>query len=384
MKNVQINIFTSDLVWKGTIDNIKSFVHRSSWYALQNSELSISRAAQGVEEMQIGRIIVVNNDLTKAMIIEEMTANVTDDYWDFTLIPLKGMLNYRIAHPTDSGSFVQTSQAAVMMSLVSRNLVTQTRDDDRKFWNSDRTINLLSVASTKTYGDLIDFTVDWDTGFLGEAIVNIANMFEDTVGVYPIGWNIYIKSTLDGFVMDTYRGSNRSINQTINSPVVFSEDFNNIKDATYFNSLRDWATMAYMTWNDGTNDQTTAVASKRAGTSTGFTRKEVILSSNMKKASEVVADGRAEINKRPKVESFTSEIIDNPNTLSTFEVDWFLGDIVTIQSKVIKKDQIISVDAQIIEIEEIYDSGEYTISATFGEPKLTLIKKIKNALKSRK
>jgi len=384
MKTIQVNVFTTDLVWKGMIENIKSFVYRSSWYGLENSELTISRTAQGVEEMQIGRIIIVNNDLNKAMIIEDMTANVADDYWNFTLIPLKGMLNYRIAHPTDSGSFTQVSQAAVMMSLVSKNLISQTRDDDRKFWNAARTKNLLSVAGTKTYGDLIDLTIDWSSGALGDLIVEIANMFEDDIGVYPIGWNIYIKDTLDGYVMDTYKPTDRSIAQSVNSPVVFSEDFNNIKDATYENSLKDWITVAYMTWNDGTNDQTTAVASKKALTSFGFNRKEAILSSEYKKSSEVIADGRSEINKHPKVESFTAEVLNNPNTMSTFELDWFLGDIVTIQTKSIKKDQVVSVNAQIIEVEEIFDNGEYTINATFGEAKLSLIKKIKNAIKTKK
>lgn len=382
MKNVNINIFDNNMIWKGMIDNIKTFIHRTSWYGIENSELTISRAAQGIEEMQIGRIIIVNNDLNKALIVEEMNADVADDYWNFVLIPLKAMLNYRICHPTDSGSFTQKTQAEVMMSLASKNLVTQSRDDDRKFWNSDRTKNLFSVAATKTYGDLIDFTVDWGTGFIGETIVNIANMFEDEIGKYPVGWNVYVKSTLDGFVMDAYLGTNRSISQSINSPVVFSGDFNNIKDATYVNSLRDWATMAYITWNNGTTDQVTAVASKKAGTSTGFTRKEVIISSDKKILSEVTSEGRSEINKRPKVENFTAEILDNPNTMSTFGVDWFLGDIVTIQTNAIKKDLIISVNAQIIEIEETYDSGEYTLNATFGESKLSLIRKIKNTLKS--
>ncbi|MBT2728402.1 siphovirus ReqiPepy6 Gp37-like family protein [Bacillus sp. ISL-75] len=384
MKSIQINIFTTDLVWKAAIDNVKSFVSRSSWYGIVNSELTISRTAQGAEELVIGRIIIVNNDLNNAMIIEEINASIADDYWNLVLIPLKGMLNYRICHPIDTGSFTAKTQAEIMMQLASKNLVTQYRDQDRYFWNAARTLNMFSIAAIKNFGDSIDFTVDWGTGFIGEAIVQIANMFEDEIGKYPIGWNVYIKNTFNGFVMDTYSPTNRSINQTINPPVVFSEDFNNIKDANYANSIRDWATMAYMTWNDGTNDQTTAVASVKSGTSTGFTRKEIILDSNKTKSSEVISEGRAEINKRPKVENFTAEILDNPNTMSTFGVDWFLGDIVTVQTKALKPKSIISVDTQIIEIEEIYDNGEYSLNATFGESKLSLIKKIKQAINSKR
>jgi hypothetical protein len=384
MKTIQINIFNNDLVWKGAIDNIKSLVHRKAWYEILNSELTISRTAQSIEEMQLGRIVVVNNDFYNALIIEDMTANVADDYWNFNLIPLKALLNYRIAHPVDSGSFTAIKQAEVMMQLVSKNLVTQGRDTNRKFWNTAGTINMLSVASMKQYGDSIDFTVDWETGPLGDTLIEIANMFDDVAGKYPIGWNIYINSTLTGFVMETYQATNRAINQTILPPVVFSEDFNNIKDATYFNSMKDFNNVAYINWNDGTNDQTTAVLNTKYKSIVGFNRKEVILDSSKEKANDVTNEGRAALNRRPYVENFTAEILENSNTMSTFGVDWFLGDIVTLQTKAIKKNQVISVNAQIIEIEEIFDSGEYTINATFGEAKLTLIKKIKQAIKQKK
>jgi hypothetical protein len=384
MKTIQINIFDTDLVWKGAIDNVISFIHRSSWYEIINSELTISRTAQGVEELVVGRVIVVNNDLNNALIIEEMNANVAENDWNIILIPLRGLLNYRIAHPTDSGSFTAAKQSEVMMLLASKNLVTQSRDTDRKFWSKDGSKLMFTVASTKTYGDAIDYTVDWGTGALGDAIVEVANMFDDVAGKYPIGWNIYIKSTLDGFQMDCYQYTNRSINQTTNRPVVFSEEYNNIQDATYFHSLKDWHNMAYMTWNDGTNDQTTAIANVKHGTSSGFNRKEIIIDSSKEKANDVVNEGRAELNKRPLVENFTAEIINNPNTMSTFNVDWFLGDVVTIQTKAIKKDTIISVDAQIIQIEEVYDNGEYTIHAIFGEQRLSLIKKIKQTISQRR
>ena len=45
----------------------------------------------------------------------------------------------------------------------------------------------------------------------------------------------------------------------------------------------------------------------------------------------MVAEGYSELNKRPHNESFIAEIIDNENTMSTFNIDWFLGDVVTIQ-----------------------------------------------------
>ena len=119
------------------------------------------------------------------------------------------------------------------------------------------------------------------------------------------------------------------------------------------------------------------------GATLSFNRKEIIYNSNKKTDAEVVNEGNSELNKRPHIESFTAEIINNPNTMSTYKIDWDLGDIVTIQSKTILKDRIVSVDAMITEIEEIYDSGEYTINATFGEGKLSFVQLIKNEIDQR-
>lgn len=382
-KSLIVNIYDNDLVWKALIEDIQSLVHRTSWHEIAYSEMRISKTAQGIEELQIGRILVVNNDREKALIVEEMHTNLTDNFWTITLLPLKGMLNYRIVHPLDSGGtgnlpWTGRYQSQVMTWIVSDNLITQTRDNDRKFWNGARTINMLQSAAVKSYGAIIDFAVDWKTGYMGDAVVTVAKMY--AAGSFPIGWNIYINSAFNRYEMDTYQGTDRTINQAAVPPVVFSEEYGNIKDATYTYSIKEWRNVVYMNWNNGTADQNTPVGNTTHGATVSFLRKELIVDSSKKTSTEVINEGRSELNKRPHVESFTAEIIDNNNTMSTYGIDWKIGDIVTVQSKSLFSDAIVSVDAQITEIEETYDSGEYTINATFGEGKLSLIELIKNAI----
>lgn len=377
MEKLLINIFNNDLEWMGTIDSVETLVHRSSWHEIVNSEMTVSKTAQSVEELQIGRILVINNQRDKALIIEDMTTSINDNYWTFTLIPLKGMLNYRICHPTDAGAFIAKKQSEVMRSIVNNNLITQTRDNDRKFWDSTGTKNMFGVDALNLYGDTIDFTVDWETSYIGDAISTIAKMYSTG---YPIGWNIYINEAWSAFQFQTYQAINKTINQTALPPVVFSEDFGNIIDANYTYSIKEWRNVAYMIWNNDTADQISTITNTSKGATKSFNRKEIIIDSSKKISSEVTSEGRSELNKRPHVESFTAEIINNVNTMSTYGIDWFLGDIVTIQSKAIKKNQMISIDAQITEIEEVFDSGEYSINATFGEGKLSFVQIIKNAI----
>jgi hypothetical protein len=372
----------------GQVDSAKSLVHRSSWHEISNSELTVSKTQQGVEHLQIGRILVVNNQRDKTLIIEDLSTSLEDDFITFTCIPLKGMLNYRIVHPNDSGGignapWVGKKQSQVMMWMASDNLVTQTRDSDRKFWNDARTVNMFKVATIKEYGDTIDFTVDWETGYMGDTIVDISKMYGVTQK-YPLGWNIYINETFTAFEMDVYQGRQKHINQIILPPVVFSEEFGNIKNASYQYSIKEWRNVSYMKWNNGTTDQNTPVGNTTRGATISFNRKEITMSSSKKTSTEVVYEGRSELNKRPHVESFTAEILNSDQTMTTYNEDWILGDIVTVQSKQVLQDKLISIDAQITEIEEIYDSGEYTINATFGEGKLTLIQLIKQAIEQKK
>ena len=116
------------------------------------------------------------------------------------------------------------------------------------------------------------------------------------------------------------------------------------------------------------------------GATKGFNRKEMIVDSGKEAVTEAIDVGHLELNKRPHIESFSAEIIHNENTMSTYEDDWTIGDIVSVQSKAIKKGDIVSIDAMVTEVEEIYENGEYNINATFGEGKLSLIRLIKNEI----
>lgn len=373
---LQINIYDRDLNWLGMLDSVVHLVHRSSWHEIVNSEMKVSRQAAYAEELQPGRILVVNNQRDKALIIEDIQTTLDDKHWQVTMIPLKAMLNYRICHPTDSGTFTARKQSEVMMIIPWNNLVSQTRDLDRKFWNTARTVNMFGVTDLKLYGETIDFTVDWNTGLMGDTVVSIAKM-NTAAGSYPIGWNIYIPDTWNAFHMDTYQATNRSILQTVNPPVIFSETFGNIKNATYTYSIKDWKNVVYVKWTSGTTETITPLGNTSKGATVSFNRKELIHSSTKKTTSEISSEGYSELNKRPHVESFTAEIINNDRTLSTYGVDWFLGDIVTIQSP----DLNVSVNAQITQVDETYENGEYTLDGTFGEAKLNFVQLVKNTLK---
>jgi len=181
--------------------------------------------------------------------------------------------------------------------------------------------------------------------------------------------------------MDCYKPTNRSTSAFgTGSPVVFSEEYGNIKNATYNTNNKDWRNVAYMNWSSGASTYSTAVGDVTNGATVGFNRKEIIIDSSKVNQTEVTHEGWSELHKRPVIESFTAEIINNPNTMTTYLKDWFLGDIVTIQSK----EMGVTVDAQITEITETYADGLYSLEATFNEGQPNLIQLIKQEINRRK
>ena len=386
MQKLTINIFTTDLIWMGQIDSVKALIHRTSWHEIPISELTISKTAQGMEELQIGRILVVNNQRDKALIIDDLNVSLTDEYITFNCVSLKGMLDYRIAHPSDAGVFEAKKQAEIMMNIVSGNLITQTRDNDRKFWNTAGNVNMMKIAPLKLIGNTIDYTVTWETGLMGETISAIAKNSQN-----PLGWNIYITEDFTAFEMDVYQGIQKHRDQVIRNSVVFSEEFGNIKSADYEYSIQEWRNVLYMffTTKEKVGEETIEtinnlpVYNTTHGATKSFNRKELTFNSSKVHFSQVKTEGETELNKRPHVESFSAEIINNENTMTTYKKDWDLGDIVTVQSSEVLPNTLISLNAQITEIEEIYDSGEYSINATFNQRKLSLIQLIKNSIEQK-
>ena len=379
MRKLQINVFDTNLNWVGMVEEVESLILRSAWNEFNHSELKVNRNIQGIEELKIGRILVVNNDRNKALIIEDMSTELDDQFWTFTCIPLKGMLNYRICHPLDSGDYLQTLQAEVMFKIVQGNLVTQTRDNDRKFLHSVSGANMFSVAPISSFGDFVDYTIDWKNGYIGDCLTDISNMYGKSAN-YPLGFNVYIKEDYSGFEFNVWHGTHKHVNQSTLSPVVFSEEFGNIKNATYEYSIKEWRNVVYSTYMTPTGQTNAPVGNTTHGATKGFNRKEMIVDSGKEAVTEAIDVGHLELNKRPHVESFSAEIIHNPNTMSTYIEDWVLGDIVTVQSKAIVRGDTVSIDAMIMEVEEIYENGEYNINATFGEGKLSLIRLIKNEI----
>lgn len=370
MKKLLINIFDKDTFqWIGLIEEVETLILNSSFSSIKNSELRVSKKAQSVNELKVGRLLVINGEFDKVQYIEGLETNLTEESILFTLIPLKAILKWRVIKDYGDNS-KNLTQSYLMKNKVYKH-ATNSIDPKRNFPN----LVVDTPTSASGYGALISYKDDWSN--LAEVLTTMSH-----VSTYSIGWNIILKDDLTQMRFHTYNPTNRTINQSIVPPVIFSDEFDNVRDSQYIEDEKDFVSFCYVN---------SAAAESQAflENAEGWNKREIYIEAKQEKDDITGSDGLrdaglSEINSRPKINSFIAEIVDKANTFSTYNKDWFLGDIVTIQSKKILKDKLISIDVQISAIEEIYDGGEYSLNVTFGEGRVSVIQLIKNTMKQKK
>lgn len=196
----------------------------------------------------------------------------------------------------------------------------------------------------------------------------------------------FIRTDLEGrkHYFQVYKGVDRSINQSINSPVIFSREYDNLYEQEYTDSTD--------------NLKTTAVV---AGEGEGAARKVIVVNNDFKgldrrelfvdardlqKESEtdevkkILTDteyndlltqrGKEKLSECKDIQTFEGRIISN-NYI--YKEDYDLGDIVTV----LDRKWNVQVDTRITEVTEVYEGGKIQIVPTLGNKVPTILDKLK-------
>lgn len=184
------------------------------------------------------------------------------------------------------------------------------------------------------------------------------------------GLNIGFKITLNDnnqFVFKLYRGTDRSYNQSKNSYVVFSPEFENIINSKY---LKNTANKKNVTLIGGEGEGTERKYAQ-LGDEKGLNRRELFtdardISSNVdgvdipesEYALLLIQRGNEKLSEHTEVEAFEGDI--ESGITFTYGEDYFIGDTVSIANEFGVKST-----PQIVEIIESQDETGYSIIPTF-------------------
>lgn len=376
-----------------------------SWHGIGTLEMRINRYKKYTDRLIKGNIVFPFNELHKAYIILHREIELDEqgkitENWLIRAFELKVIIEQRITLPPAHTSHDNKSGSAeeVMKHYVNNNIINPV---DLK-----REIPQLITSTGKAKG----INVNWQSRFknLAEELVEISFLS-------GLGWNVAIDYKAKKWVLDIQQGRDFSVNQTIQSPVIFSPQFDNIKNMSYVESDLNHRNTAYVA-GQGEGIERRVI---ELGNIAGLARNEIFIDARdiaeetdtdppeKRPEQDIIRDlaDRGEQRLREMlqeeyleaeimtpykntsidiIDSFVTQfqpvktVVKKEKVISTFmyEVDYDLGDIVTIQNK----EWGVTMNARITEIKEVYEASGFKIEAVFGNNRPTLIDKMKQSL----
>lgn len=348
----------------GVLDEVESLILRQDWNKIQYSEMKVNTNHPATSLLHVDSLLIVNNDYRHAYIIEEVEMVLGESVYSYSLLPLKGILNWRAAYPYAGGySWVQQPQDTVMNNLVWRHctsdgLTSAGGGASRAF------TNLLTLSAVGD-GDLIDYKEDG--ALLGEKLEDLSD-----IGNSLYGWGIYPCNS----VGDPTAIGFTHLSFWVKLPlpklnIIFSTAYDNLDGAIRRISTKEYKTTAYV--SDGTN----IVETNPYGATSGFNKREIFIQSTGEQTSQgMMIQGAGELRSRIQIDTLEGQV-----TEERMEAQYQIGDIVTVEWKSDKTTENIRRWSTITEIEEVWESGEYKKYVKFGRGNKSFMKKIKGKFK---
>lgn len=356
-----IVILSNDFNLLGIIDDYDTIIFHRKFYSVGEFELHVNVNQRYIKLLEKENLILLDNQFNKVGIILHKEINLNEDGLEILTVKgytLKGLLSRRIIEPKTNGYDRQEgNQERIMKQFVKNNTIDT---------SPNRVIKQIEIAENKELGK----NDKWRSRY-----ENLAIKLEEIGKYSKLGWDLILNLERQKFIFDVYQGRNLTSTQSINSPVIFSVDYENIKGHSYVDSNLNYKNVIYAAGN-GEEDNRLI---QQVGNSKGIERVEHFEDvSQAHDIDELKEDGKRVLEQFNTVNNFESEVID----FGSFKLgrDYDLGDYVTIQHK---KWNLIK-NAQIVEIIETINIDGYNIDLIFGNSITTFIDRLKNIEETQK
>lgn len=360
------------------IDNAKSVIWTSRYSECGDFEICVPMDLDifhwinpNFEETNFDRYIV-HKDSEMIGVVEGYTITTADDDIDYLIITGRcatSILSRRIIR---NASYYENETTAinVLNSLISNNGGSATGDY--------RELENLHISSSVEYlkkptNDKI-YSANYQNHNLYKTVSEICNNFD-----YGIRSKFADVDGNQKIWIEFYQGDDRSKNQDENPPVIFSTKYDNLKNSQYSVSYVDYATLAIVEGEklkEATNNISTPVFKKNFS---GMKLRETFINAhdlsitnpttNVNYETDVYVNmlknkGLEELSKLSVTKAITGEISNN--RLYTYNIDYKIGDIVTIENH-----YGIQESFRLVEMTECLDENGYTMAPTFRNMNMT-------------
>lgn len=374
---VSLRIIDDEFNLLGEIDQYTSLQMNNSWSGIGEVELHVNRYVQYAEHLKMNNIIFPTNRLDRAFVILSREIELNEEgketeNWRITALPLKVFLAQRLVFPSENQSHnVCKGPVEDVMYHYVRTEMIEPYDEKRIYPN-------MSVASSQSRGEIVEKKIRFDA---------LTELLETISTNSNFGWNVELDVENKKFVFKVLEGTNRSVNQVDNPPVIFSTEFGTLLNLSFAESKLEYKNVAIVA-GQGEGIGRTIV---QVGEATGKDRYEVFIDARdvsdtegegEEEVARSQADVEAELVERAeeKLEEFKQTMFLEgqalDNSAQQFERDYFVGDIVTLQDK----GWGVTIDVRITSAKEVVEDHQRSIELTYDNDRPTLISKIKKEL----
>lgn len=340
-------ILNENLERVAQVDDYISFIWTSRFYSPGDFELCCNLSY--TEYIYKGAYIARLND-DHLGIVEKIQYKLTEDQQEM-LIASGRLLPSILARRVISAQTQLTGRVTTAMStLISQNAINPSI--------AARKITKLYFVNNSSNTD------ELDVQYIGE---NLLETLSSLCELYKIGMDCVMDSNKN-FKFTLYDGTDRSINQSIVPPAIFSQSYENLLNSEYDADYSDYAT-DILVGGEGEGINRTMVWSAKQSQS-NLARYEKFLDASSAVSNEQIITQETYIK---QLQGLGLEEVTEYTTAFTGEIDFsnvvfgqdiFLGDICTINNE----HWGMTLDVRLLEIiESVGEDGTYTVVPTFGE-----------------
>lgn len=372
----------------GIITNFESLICVWNYYECGTFELNINKSKANTSKLVKDNMLIVNKRDDKILIIDkcETSTEKNSKTLKVTGHCIKALTKRRIIATNGYDRVSETEAENIQKHYIQKHLVESYYDDIR---TPERDISWVEVASTQNRG----VKTVWQAR-LTNLHDELKHISEDT----GLGWYGYLDRNKKKIIFDSLRGTDRTVNQveeankheflsqftheelqqytheqlqgTIKHPyIVFSEKKNNLINGKTTDDNTNYKNVGYVAGKGENEDRLIIVI----GEHTGFDRREVLIDlNNIEEPDELRTEGQKKLDEYKIIKSVEGKVYQIPNM--EYEKDFFLGDLVTLESDGIYEDK------RIVQVKEIYERNNKSVELGFGDKIPTLAEKIKKII----
>lgn len=361
---MEISVFDKDLNYIDEIDGIPSLQWIRRYHTTGRFELHCPVTEHNIKTL-LRENLIWKQGSDEVGIIEYRNLFIDDKGEE--QIKINGrfytsILDSRIQYSTEQHTNKQVE--LIMRNMVDKNCISTV---------SERHLPII-LGSLNNFSDRINYQKSY-----GNLLEELSILSETS----DIGFLIKTDMETGLHYFETYKGVDRSVNQNVNSHVVFSRENDNLYEQEYTDSTDNLRTTALVAGEgEGIDREVIEVQNQYSGIS----RRELFVDARDLQSEvddEVIplAEYRNLLNQRgleklaehKEIQTFEGKIITN-NYI--YKEDFDLGDIVTVMDKKWN----VTVDTRITEVNEIYENGNVSIVPTLGNKIPTIIDKLRKRM----